>query len=158
MNNIAMTNMVVLKQPREGQVKSEYVDHIAATPKSQKLESTRISKAKKSCPNSLVTELLTKRIAAIPSLFPSLPKNNDIKHSMIAAVCRYERGGVSPPSQKEHIQLDEKSDGVCNIAKPMRYQGEKLLLSGWQEVTSIQADCSDTKESIPIKMRNDRSL
>ena len=77
---------------------------------------------------------------------------------MIVTGCRYERGGVSPPSQEERIQLDEKSDGVCDIAEPMRYQGEKLPLSGRQEVASIQADCSGTKESISIKMRKDRSL
>ena len=69
MNNIGMANVVILKRPREGEVKNEEVDHIAATTKRQKLEPTRISEAEKFRLTSLVTEPLAQRIALIPSLF-----------------------------------------------------------------------------------------
>lgn len=82
-----MANMVILKRPREGEVKSGEVDHIAATIKSQKLEPTRIFKAKKFRQTSLVTELSAKRIALIPYLFSFFPENNDIKNNMIGTGC-----------------------------------------------------------------------
>lgn len=137
MNDIRIANIVVLKWLRKKEVKSKKIDHIATTTKSLLLESTKISKAEKLRLTLLVIEPLAKRIALIPFLFPSLLKNNDIKNSMIVTGCRYEKGGVSPLSQEERIQLDKKSDRVCDIDKSMHSQGEKLLLFERQKITSI---------------------
>lgn len=150
--------MIVLKQPKERKIKSKKVDHIAATIKSQKLKLTKISKTKKLYPTLLVTELLAKRLALIPDRFPSFAENKEIKNSMIMSGCRYERGGISPFNQEEHIQLDEKSDRVYDIAELIYSQGEKLLLSEQQDVSNIRAHGSDIKKSILIERRKDRSL
>lgn len=98
-----MANMVILKRPREDEVKSKYIDHIITTTTSQKLESVRISKAKSFCPTSVVMKPLAKKIALILYLLPSLLENNNIKDSMIVTGCRCERGDVFPLSHEKRI-------------------------------------------------------
>ena len=151
MNNIGMANMVILKRPREEEVKSDYADPATVT-NSEKLAPTKISKPKDPWPTLLVMEPSVKRIASVPLPFIPLSKDDDMERSTVVTGCRYEMGGVSSLSQEKRIQLDEENYKVSDVAEPMRCQEETLSLPKWQEVADVKTDCSGTKESIPTIM------
>lgn len=128
MNNIEMANMVILKRPREEEIKSDYADSIAAVTNSQKMVLTKISKPKDFWPTLLVIVSLVKRIASVSSPVIPLSKDDDMEHSKVITGCRYEMGDIFSLGQEKCIQFDKENYRIFDIAEPMCCQEKTLSL------------------------------
>ena len=70
----------------------------------------------------------------------------------------YGMSGAIPASQEKRVQFEEDDDdGVYDIAEPRYYQKKTPPPPRPQEAAKIQADCSVTKETIPIEMREGKN-
>lgn len=69
---------------------------------------------------------------------------------------KYGMSGALTPSQDKRVQFEEEYDGVYDISEP-RHSQKETPLPRPQEAAKTTVDCSVTKDTIPIEMREGKN-
>ncbi len=175
MNNIGGANVVIPKRPTieeaEGNAE-DYIYPVTAATRSQK----KNLEAKKFQPTSRITKAvrrnlertptnqaskkqdrLNNRNTRSPSLSPFPSEDEEMEDSVTVRGDSYVIRGAFHPGQEKQVQFENQDDKVHDRLSPRYYQRKTSPLPHPQEIAKMEADQLVAKETIPIRIAEDKN-
>ena len=175
MNNIGGANVVILKRPTIEEVKDnaeDYIYPVNAATKSQeknleakKFQPTlRITKAVgRNLERTLTNQVsknqdrLNNRNTRLPSLSPPPSEDEEMEDSVTVRGDSHVMRGVLYPGKEKQVQFENQDDKVHDRPTPQYYQRKTPPPTHPKEIAKMEADQLVAKETIPIRMAEDKN-